>query len=191
MMSAASNIANKSQVIGINADGSASFCLTGSATTIGTGGIDAVGVITASQFQLTDGTVVGGGGFTTSRATVSGTTASLGVGATATLDIDGFNSYALLKVGISSAAWVRLYTDDVSRTNDAARSFDTDPTPGSGVIAEVRTTTTGISTFRMSPGVIGYNDAVSIGSTIFARVTNNETQAATIQVDLTIINLEP
>ena len=61
---------------------------------------------------------------------------------------------------------------------------------GSGVIAEVRTTVAGVSTFRMSPGVIGYNDAVSIGNTIFAAVVNNETSQTDLTVDLTIIALE-
>ena len=220
LVSAASDSSAKQARFTLNADGSISTCrgvVVAGVTTLSTDGLDTAGIVTATSFEGDGSTLTGittliqagtnitlttssgittinstgGGGFTTSRATVSGTTGSLGAGATATLDIDGFNSYALLKVGISSAAWVRLYTDDVSRTNDAARTFDTDPTPGSGVIAEVRTTTTGVSTFRMSPGVIGYNDAVSIGSTIFARVTNNETSAGTVQVDLTIINLEP
>ena len=48
------------------------------------------------------------------------------------------NSYSSRLVSVDGA-WVRLYTDDVSRTNDNTRVFDQDPDPGSGVI-EVRTT---------------------------------------------------
>ena len=124
------------------------------------------------------------------RTEVSGTTGSVGAAATTDLDITGFKSYGLLKVGISSAAWVRLYVDGASGTSDATRSYLVDPTPGSGLIAEVRTETAGISTFLMSPGVIGWNNDVSVGSTIYAAVTNNESSSATITVDLTVVKME-
>ena len=125
------------------------------------------------------------------RTTVTATTSSIGAGATSNLNIDGFKTYSLLKVGISSAAWVVLYTDSTSRSNDASRSYLTDPTPGSGVIAEVRTVSSGISTFIMSPGVIGWNNDVSVASTIYARVTNNESStSAGIGVTLTVVKLE-
>ena len=124
------------------------------------------------------------------RTEVSGTTGSVGAAATTNLDITGFKSYGLLKVGISSAAWVRLYVDGASRTSDATRSYLVDPTPGSGLIAEVRTETAGISTFLLSPGIIGWNNDVSVGSTIYTAVTNNESSSATITVDLTVVKME-
>ena len=124
------------------------------------------------------------------RDVVSGTTGSVGAATTTNLDITGFKSYGLLKVGISSAAWVRLYVDEASRTSDANRSYLVDPTPGSGLIAEVRAETTGSSTFLMTPGVIGWNNDVSVGSTIYTAVTNNEGSSATITVDLTVVKME-
>ena len=124
------------------------------------------------------------------RDVVSGTTGSVGAAATTNLDITGFKSYGLLKVGISSAAWVRLYVDEASRTSDANRSYLVDPTPGSGLIAEVRTETAGTSNFLMTPGVIGWNNDVSVGSTIYTAVTNNEGSSATITVDLTVVKME-
>ena len=96
----------------------------------------------------------------------------------------------MLKVGITSAAWVVIYSDSTSRTNDASRSYLTDPTPGTGVIAEVRTTSPGISTFLITPGIVGWNNDFSVGSTIYTRVTNNESSSATITVDLTVVQLE-
>lgn len=129
-------------------------------------------------------------GIATSRVVVTGTTSSIGAGTTTNLNISGYKTYGLLKVGISSAAWVVLYTDASSRTSDASRNYLTDPIPGSGVIAEVRTTTSGISTFIMSPGIIGWNDDVSVGSTIYARVTNNESSNSAITVNLTVLKLE-
>ena len=125
-----------------------------------------------------------------SRTEVSGSTGSIGAGNTATITITGAKAYSLLKVGISSAAWVRLYTDTTSRTNDSSRTSTTDPLPGSGVLAEVITTTSGISTFKMSPGVIGWNDDSTPSTNIYATVTNNETSSANINVTLTIVTLE-
>ena len=123
------------------------------------------------------------------RTVVSGTTA-VAIGATNNLNITGFKSYGLLKVGITSAAWVRLYVDEASRTSDANRSYLTDPSPGSGLIAEVRTETAGASTFLITPGVIGYNNDVSVGTTIYSAVTNNESSISTIKVDLTVVKME-
>ena len=124
------------------------------------------------------------------RTDVSGTTGSVGAGLTTNLDITGFKSYGLLKVGISSAAWVRLYVDEASRTSDASRSHLTDPSPGSGLIAEVRSISTGSTSFLMTPGVIGWNNDVSVGSTIYSAVTNNESVSSTLTVDLTVVKLE-
>ena len=75
-------------------------------------------------------------------------------------------------------------------TADANRSHTTDPTPGSGIIAEVRTTTAGVSTFIMSPGVMGWNNDATPSNNIWFKVTNNETSAANITVSLDIVQLE-
>jgi len=155
-------------------------------TTIGDVKISS-GIVTASS---SSGIVTYYGDFKNSRVTLSGTTGSLGVGDTANITITGYKSYLLQKVGISSAAWVVLYTDADSRTNDQDRTYLTDPTPGSGVIAEVRTTNIGVSTFLMSPGVIGWNDDITPSTNIYVRVTNNESSTAIIQVDLTAVKME-
>jgi len=146
------------------------------------GGVIITGVCTATSFS--------GGGITTSRTNVSAATGSIGAGATSNLSITAYKSYGLLKVGISSAAWVRLYVDSTSRTSDASRSYLADPAAGSGLIAEVRTETAGISTFLMTPGVIGWNNDVSVGSTVYAAVTNNESSAADITVTLSVVKME-
>ena len=49
-------------------------------------------------------------------------------------------TYALLSVQTSHAAWVTLYSSTNARSNDSSRLETTDPTPGSGVLAEVITT---------------------------------------------------
>ena len=90
----------------------------------------------------------GGTGIGTSRFSVSNTTGSIGAGTTADITITGAKAYSFFKIETSHAAWVRLYTDTTSRTNDASRAHTTDPTPGSGVLAEVYTTTSGSKYFQ-------------------------------------------
>ena len=151
--------------------------------------VDAQGRITAAA----NGTGGGGGTSLGSRTTKSGTTGSIAKDVSADLDISGaFKSYALLKVAIDAPAWVVLYTNDTSRTADDARAEGTDPTPGSGVLAEVYTTTAGASTFIMTPGLIGWNDDGTPGTTIYAKVKNKRAAAGsnTITVTLTVVQLE-
>ena len=135
-------------------------------------------------------TGVGGGGGLSSRSVVTATTGSVSVGATTNLNITGFKSYGLLKIGTSAASWVRLYVDDTSRTSDANRSYLEDPLPGSGLIAEARSVSSGSNNFIMTPGIVGWNNDSTPGSTIYLSVTNNETSSSAITVDLTVVKLE-
>ena len=132
----------------------------------------------------------GSSGIGTSRFSVSNTTGSIGAGTTADITITGAKAYSLFKIETSHAAWVRLYTDTTSRTNDASRAYTTDPTPGSGVLAEVYTTTTGSNTFKMTPAVTGWNDDSTPTTNIYAKVTNNESTSQDITVTLTILRME-
>ena len=152
---------------------------------------------TTSQWVQFNGGVDGGSssgsgssGVGTSRFTVSSSTGSIGAGTTTDITLTGAKAYSLLKIETSHAAWIRLYTDTTSRTNDASRLYTTDPTPGSGVLAEVYTTNTGISTFKMTPAVIGWNDDDTPSTNIHAKVTNNESTSQDISVTLTIIRME-
>jgi len=143
--------------------------------------------------NVTWGAAGSGGGGTSlgSRTTKAGTTGTLAANASADLNITGaFKSYALLKVAINHPAWVVLYTNDTTRTADDARAEGTDPTPGSGVLAEVLTTTAGASTFVMTPGLIGWNDDGTPATTIYAKVKNKDSSSRAITVTLTVIQLE-
>ena len=155
----------------------------GSATTVNFGtGLDVT-------FSAGIATITASGGSLQSRTTVSGVTTSitnLGIGNT---NITGFKSYALMKVGLSTTGWLRLYTDSTSRANDVSRSVGEDPAPGSGVIAEV--VTTGISTTQIiSPFVMGGNLDNSPTTTIYAAITNLSGTTQSITANLTILQLE-
>ncbi len=147
---------------------------------------------TSQWVQFNSGSSGGSGssGIGTSRFSVSNTTGSIGAGTTADITITGAKAYSLFKIETSHAAWVRLYTDTTSRTNDASRAYTTDPTPGSGVLAEVYTTTSGSNTFKMTPAVTGWNDDSTPSTNIYAKVTNNESTSQDITVTLTILRME-
>jgi hypothetical protein len=95
----------------------------------------------------------------------------------------------LFKIVTSCEAWVRIYTDSTSRTSDASRSIGTDPLPGSGVIAEVLTTT-GYLTQLITPGIFGFNNDGSPGTNIYMAVTNYNASAQAVTVTLTVIQME-
>jgi len=154
----------------------------------GIGDISITGDINATSLSGNGSGLTGIAG--TARYVVSNSTGSIGAGTTADITITGQKAYSLFKVETSHAAWVRLYTDTTSRTNDASRAYTTDPTPGSGVLAEVYTTTSGIGTFKMTPAVVGWNDDATPSTNIYAKVTNNESTSQDITVSLTILRME-
>lgn len=150
----------------------------------------------SGQVLTTDGagslswtTVSGGGGSSFSRTTVVGSTSSIGIGVSENVNITGASKgYLLYKIQVNEPAWVRIYVSDSARTADSSRAEGVDPAPGSGVIAEVITSSTN-QVVLISPGTIGFNDEPTVDSTIFLRVTNKAYPTA-ITSTLTIVSLE-
>jgi len=178
-----------SALLNVNATGSGIVVLDdnvniGSAKTVNFGtGLD----VTYSTSGIA--TVTASGGSLQSRTTVTGVTTSIANNGIGNTNITGFKSYALMKVGLSTAGWLRLYTDSASRANDVNRSVGIDPAPGSGVIAEV--ITTGISTTQIiSPFVMGGNLDNPADTTIYASITNLSGSTQAITANLTILQLE-
>ncbi len=122
------------------------------------------------------------------RTTASATANNLANGGNADLTITAAKTYALHAIQTSHAAWVTLYTDSASRSNDAARNETTDPLPGSGVIAEVITSDG--SKQRITPGTIGYNDESTPTTDAYIKVVNKSGNTANIIVTLHFVKLE-
>lgn len=140
--------------------------------------------------QLTDqdGLLVGGIGLG-SRTLASATTGALAINSVGNISITGFKSYALLAVSVEIPAWVRIYASAAARTADAARLETEDPQPGSGVIAEVITTTDN-QTILFTPATIGFNAETPATNTVYLAVKNKGTGVATIEVTLALLQLE-
>ena len=143
---------------------------------IGSGlSIDGNGVVTAS-----------GSASTPSIADVNSTTGSIADDASAELNITGHKAYTLFKVTVSKPSWVRIYCDDASRDADVNRSEGNDPTPGSGVIAEVRTTSDNQAVL-ITPGIQGFNNDNPRNANIYTSVTNRSGSATAVTVTLTVL----
>lgn len=145
--------------------------------------VDSTGRITAASDGTASQASVAG-----SRLTKNATTDLLVSGGVGNISIPAAKTFSLLKIETSAAAWVTLYTDSTSRTNDASRSEFVDPAPGSGVIAEIITASS--DTRIISPGIIGWNNDASPGDNIYAKVVNKGSSSASITVTITIVPLE-
>ncbi len=153
--------------------------------------------ITAT-YQDSDGTidlVASGGGGTSlgSRTTTNASTGSIAQSASANITIPtAGKSFSLLKIAISAPAYVVLYVDSASRSSDSSRSEGTDPLPGSGVLTEISTTSSGSSTFLMSPAVLGWNNDSTPAAQVYAKVKNKRATSGSnaITVTLTTVALE-
>jgi len=105
-----------------------------------------------------------------------------------TFEVNAASTYALLKIETNIAAWVTLYVDAASRTADAARVETADPTPGSGVIAEV--ITSGAATQLITPGTIGFNNDSPTASAVYIKAVNKSGLTNDLTVTLTYVKLE-
>ena len=162
-----------------------------------------IGIATASTTQLggvkIDGSTItingsgqlvasASGGALSSRTTVSVTTSSLASGGYTTSTVTAAKGYALYSIQVSAGAWVTVYTSSTAQTNDTSRSITTDPTPGSGVIAEAITTTA--TTTYFTPAVFGFNTDGTISSNMYLKIYNNSGSTTAITVTVTYLKLE-
>ena len=116
------------------------------------------------------------------------TSASIASGADGNLTIAGYRGYVLYKIKTSVASWVRVYCDVASRNADSTRSHGNDPLPGSGVIAEVLTTSADQEVL-LTPGVMGFNNDSSPSTNIYLAINNRSGSAAAVTVTLTVLKI--
>ncbi len=128
-----------------------------------------------------------GGGIAT-RTSANAATVTMADGASQDITITGAKSYMLMSIQTSAAAWVTVYTSTAARTSDASRGSNTDPLPGSGVIAEV--ITGAATTQKITPGLLGFNDEATPTSDIYLKVVNQSGSTAAITVTLSLLVLE-
>jgi hypothetical protein len=89
---------------------------------------------------------------------------------------------ALLSIASDRSCWVRLYTSAAAQAADAARAFGTQPTAGTGVLAEF--VHSGAQTIPTSPVPWLSNDEGPPQSRIFYTIQNRSGSASTVAVTL-------
>jgi hypothetical protein len=143
--------------------------------------------VSASTGSITIWSTAGSG--LSSRATFSTSTTAISSGSSvSTTIVNAYKGYALLGIQVSAGAWVTIYSNAASQTADSSRTITTDPTPGSGIIAESISTTSGTTSF--TPAIIGYNNETSPTTNIPVKIYNNSGATNAITVTLTLIKLE-
>ena len=130
-----------------------------------------------------------GGGSGASRVSEAETTSSIADGASGNVEYSTLGkSFALQKVTVDKQCWVRIYSDTAARTADASRTQGTDPSDGSGVIAEFIATASGTTTFKITPSIMGWLD--NSETEVPVAVQNNSGSAGTVQVTIDVLKLE-
>ncbi len=109
-------------------------------------------------------------------------------GGSGDLNISGYKGYVLYKITSSHEAWIRVFVDDASRQADDLRSEGTDPSPGGGVIAEVRTSGMNQSVL-LTPGVMGFNNDNPRTTTMYLSVVNRSSVTTAIDITLTALKI--
>lgn len=122
---------------------------------------------------------MGGGAAGTPIAFVTDT----GVAASGALTLTGLGRHGTL-VGISTNldAWVVFYATAADRTADSGRSYSTDPSPGSGVLAEVYVTSS--SPLLFTPGTTFFNNDTVKADALYLAVRDQA--GAAVNATLTV-----
>ncbi len=178
----------------IQADGT--LDITQGSYTLPTAGVTASGTlggvkVDGSTITIDANSVISSSGGSTvpSIGDVSATSTSINDGARGELTVVGHQGYVLYKINSSHQAWIRLYVDDATRQADINRSEGEDPAPGSGVIAECRTSANNQDVL-ITPGVMGFNnDSPARTQNIYVSINNRSGSAATITVTLTVLKI--
>lgn len=130
-----------------------------------------------------------GGGGGASRVQEAETTSSISDGASADVTYSTLGkSFGLQKITVDKECWVRIYCDMASRTADAGRTQGTDPADGSGVIAEIISTSSGTQVFKMTPAIIGWLD--NSETEVPVAIKNNSGSTGTVTVTIDALKLE-
>ena len=163
----------------LTTDGDIVIRASGSTTRLGIGSEGQVLSVSSGLPAWEDPTGGGGGSIAGTVLKKSETQTTTGGLATFTeLGASGL----LVSVSSVADAWVVLYATEAARTADATRFYGTDPTPGTGVLAEFFVTAGG--TILASPGTTYFNNDAVASDAIYAAVRDE--LGANVVTDVTI-----
>jgi hypothetical protein len=193
-ISATGNITGGNVLGGANVNATTHTGTTVSVTANVTGGNILTGGIVSATGNITGNYLLGNGSALTgitglaSRGNVTVYSGSIANAAVANVTAVGYKGYVLYGITTTANAWVTVYTSTSARTADSSRTITTDPTPGSGVVGEVITSST--STQFFTPAVTGFSTEASPDSNVQLKIVNISGGTANIGVTLTLLKLE-
>ena len=105
-----------------------------------------------------------------------------------TADFVGLGYSGILqKVTSDLDAWIVLYSSAAERTADAGRAYNTDPTPGSGVLFEAYVTAGG--TVVATPGTTYLNNDTALTEAVYAAIRDQAGTAVNASVTFSAYGL--
>ena len=126
------------------------------------------------------------------RLSVSATTTPLLPGASALLDLPGLGRLGhFLAVSTDAPAWVSLYSSAAAREADGSRPITQDPTPSSGVLLDLVTTTGKLTVTAPPGGTYFTTETGAAAPPLRALVRNTGTAQAAIALTVSAVVLAP
>jgi hypothetical protein len=174
---------------GGNTEGGGSGGVTYTLPIAGTGSGSTLGGVKVDGTTIT----ISNGVISSTSSASSRTTAVVTTGTLASQEVTGAavtaaKGYALYSIQVTAGAWVSIYSSALAYSSDSSRAITTDPTPGSGVIAESISTTA--TTTYFTPAVIGFNAETPLNTNMYLRITNNSGSSQQITVTITYLKQE-
>ena len=128
------------------------------------------------------------------QVSVSATTTPLLPGASALLDLPGLGRLGhFLAVSTDAPGWVSFYSSAAAREADGSRPITKDPTPGSGVLLDLATTTAALTITAPAGGTYFTSEATTATPQppLRALVRNTGTTQAAIALTVNVVVLAP
>ncbi|QPN56581.1 hypothetical protein I1E95_16260 [Synechococcus sp. CBW1107] len=126
------------------------------------------------------------------RLSVSATTTPLLPGASALLDLPGLGRLGhFLAVSTDAPGWVSFYSSASAREADGSRPITQDPTPGSGVLLDLVTTSASLTVAAPPGGTYFSTESPAAAPLLRAVVRNTGTAQAAIALTVTAVVLAP
>jgi hypothetical protein len=128
------------------------------------------------------------------RVSVTATTTPLLPGASALLDLPGLGRLGhFLAISTDAPGWVSFYSSASAREADGSRPITKDPTPGSGVLLDLATTTATLTITAPAGGTYFTSEATTATPQppLRALVRNTATTQAAIAVSVTAVVIAP
>jgi hypothetical protein len=128
------------------------------------------------------------------QVSVTATTTPLLPGASALLDLPGLGRLGhFLAISTDAPGWVSFYSSAAAREADGSRPITKDPTPGSGVLLDLATTTAALTITAPAGGTYFTSEATTATPQppLRALVRNTGTAQVAIAVSVTAVVIAP